>query len=285
MIHREATLSVPITGSDAATLYYQTWRPEEQPRAAIIIVHGVAEHSGRYERLAGYLVDRGYAVIALDHPGHGRSTGDPGHIDRFSDYLKCLDSVHTKVADEMSGVPQILLGHSMGGLIGTLYLLQNQDAFVGCILSGPAIKTDIEPGKFQMALIRALSRVFPKAGVLQLDASGVSRDANEVDRYVNDPLVYAGKLSARLVLELFNSMAQIQSRAAKITLPILILHGGADAMASPEGSKFLAEQVSSKNKRLEIYPGLYHEIFNEPEHDQIFEDISKWCNELLGFNR
>jgi len=285
MIHHEATLSAPNTNTDGATIYYQTWRPEEQPRAAIIIVHGVAEHSGRYERLAEYLVSLGYAVVALDHPGHGRSAGAPGHINRFSDYLECLDSVRTKVAEEMTGVPQILLGHSMGGLISALYLLQNQEAFVGCILSGPAIKTDVEPGKIQMALIRTLSRIFPKAGVLQLDASGISRDANEVARYINDPLVYTGKLSARLVLELFNSMALIQSQAEKITLPILILHGGADAMASPEGSKLLAERVRSQNKRLEIYPGLYHEIFNEPEREQAFDDISGGCDELLGFER
>ena len=121
----------------------------------------------------------------------------------------------------------------------------------------------------QFLLIRFLSAVFPKAGALQLDAGGVSRDPVEVERYLNDPMVYTGKLSARMVAELFKAMEHIQAYAADITLPLLILHGGADSLASPEGSRFLDSHVSSSVKTLKIYPELYHEIFNEhrPLHD------------------
>ena len=154
-------------------------------------------------------------------------------------------------------------------------------AFVGCVLSGPAIKTDLEPGFLQMLVIRFLSTFFPKTGVLQLDASGVSRDPEEVARYVNDPFNYTGKLSARLVAELFRAMGDFQARVADIRLPLLLLHGGADSMASPEGSRFLDANVSSTDKTLNIYPGLYHEIFNEPEREQVFADILVWCEELL----
>jgi len=211
-----------FSGAGDMSIYYQYWEPDAQPRAIILLVHGAGEHIARYEHFARYLTDHGYAVAALDHPGHGRSAG-----------------THQQVVADFSGVPQILLGHSMGGLISSLYLLQHQRDFIGCILSGPAIKTDIEPGVLQMYLIRFLSAVLPKAGVLQLDATGVSRDPAEVAKYVNDPLVFHGKMSARKVSELFKAMHHIQAEAGKINLPMLLLHGGDDAMAAAEGSRFL----------------------------------------------
>ena len=180
MIHDEKT----FTSEKDATIYYQSWKPDGAPRSAIVVVHGLAEHSGRYERFARHFVEHGFAVFALDHPGHGRSSGTPGHVGRFSEYLESLDQLRSKVAEEMPGLPRVLLGHSMGGLISTSYLLQNQDAFLGCILSGPAIKANVEPAAIQMKLIRFLSRVLPRTGALRLDSRGVSRDPEEVERYV-----------------------------------------------------------------------------------------------------
>ena len=268
-----------FAGAAGMDIYYHYWEPDARPRALILLVHGAGEHCARYEHFARYLTDHGYVVAALDHPGHGRSTGTPGHVERFDDYMETLHSFHQQVVADFTGVPQILLGHSMGGLISSLYLLRQQQDFVGCILSGPAIKTDIEPGVLQMYLIRFLSAVLPRAGVLQLDATGVSRDPAEVEKYVNDPLVFHGKMSARKVSELFKAMHHIQANAEKITLPMLLLHGGEDAMAAAEGSRFLYSRISSTDKTLKIYPGLYNEIFNEPEQEQVFADVLAWCNE------
>jgi alpha-beta hydrolase superfamily lysophospholipase len=178
-------------------------------------------------------------------------------------------------------LPQILLGHSMGGLISSLYVLRNQQAFVACVLSGPAIKTDIQPGYLQLLLIRCLSTVAPRVGVLQLDAAGVSRDPEVVAAYVSDPLVNHNKMSARLVAELFAGMQQVQLEAGRISLPLLLLHGGADVMTSPDGSRFLYEQAGSADKALEIFPGLFHEIFNEPEREAIFATVLQWCDKRL----
>lgn len=278
MQHRDGT----FVGANEESIYYQVWRPELAPQALILIVHGAAEHGGRYQRFAEHFARLGYALAALDHTGHGRSDGTPGFVRRFSDYLDSLDIFQNHLAMEFVGVPQVLLGHSLGGLISGNYLLQNQQAFVGCILSGPAIKTDLEPPFWQFWLIRLFSLVAPRMGALQLDANGVSRDPEEVERYLNDPLVYTGKLSARMLLELFTAMAQIQLRAGEIKLPLLILHGGADLLASPEGSRFLNEAVSSPDKTLKIYPDLYHEIFNEPERLDVFADIERWLAERLN---
>ncbi len=268
-----------FSGAGDRSTYYHYWEPATRPGALILLVHGAGEHCARYEHFARCMTDHGYAVAALDHPGHGRSAGTPGHVERFDDYLETLGIFHRQVAADFSGVPQILLGHSMGGLISSLYLLQHQQDFIGCILSGPAIKTDIEPGVLQMSLIRIFSALLPKVGVLQLDANGVSRDPAVVKKYVNDPLVFHGKMSARKVSELFKAMHHIQANADKITLPMLLLHGGDDVMAAAEGSRFLHSRISSTDKTLKIYPGLYHEIFNEPEQEEVFADVLAWCDE------
>jgi len=277
MLHAEGQFN----GAGDAGIYYQYWKPATTPRAVILVVHGAAEHSGRYQGLAEYFVARDYAVAALDHIGHGRSEGKPGYIARFSDYTQTLERFQEQVSRDFAGLPQVLLGHSLGGLISATYLLQHQQQFIGCILSGPAIKTELEPPLLQLLMIRFLSVAWPGFGALQLDAQGVSRDPAEVERYVNDPLNYSGALSARLVAELFKAMQNVQARAASIELPMLILHGGADVMASPEGSRFLDAHISSTDKTLKIYPELFHEIFNEPERLQVFADIEQWLQHLL----
>ena len=197
-----------------------------------------------------YFTQRDYTVVALDHPNHGKSDGSYGHVDSFDDFVQTLDIFHQQVSAEFSGLPQFLLGHSMGGLISCLYLLQQQSAFVGCVLSGPAIKTDIEPGLLQMLLIRVLSKVAPKAGVLALDANGVSRDPAEVDKYVNDPLVNHDKMTARKVAELFRGMQQFKSSAGEIKLPMLLLHGEADRHGSGLGlAAFCTMQYQLRSTR------------------------------------
>ena len=266
-------------GPGGLSIYYQYWQPQETPTGVIMIAHGAAEHGGRYRRFAEFFVQQGFAVAALDLPGHGQSEGVRCQIQCFADYVACLRQFHLHVAKDIPGVPVWLLGHSMGGLIATAYLLQYQAELAGCMLSGAAIKTDLEPGWLQNQIIRLLSAVLPKAGVLQLDAAGVSRDPQEVQIYLNDPLVYTGKLPARMVKVLFEGMHQVQAKAGAITLPMLIMHGGADAMTSPEGSRFLDAQVSSSDKTLRIYPELYHEIFSEPERNEIFAEVLAWCQQ------
>lgn len=272
-------------GARGASIFYQYWRPVGPVAGLMVLVHGSGEHSARYHDFARFLTEHGYAVAAVDHYGHGQSEGTPGYVEYFEDYLDTLRLFELRVSGDFPGVPKILLGHSLGGLISSLYLLDHQQDFIGCVLSGAAIKTDIEPGRFQKWLIGFLSNWFPKAGVLQLDAEGVSRDPRVVQDYKNDPLVHHGKLSARKVYELFSAMQTVRDGAPRITLPLLILHGGADTMTSPEGSRFLHEHVSSTDNTLKIYPELFHEILNEPERDKVWQDVLAWCDRLLQRNR
>ena len=243
-----------------AKLHVTHWLPEGRPRAIVLLAHGYAEHAGRYGHVAKRLTEAGYAIYAVDHWGHGASDGEGGYVPRFSAFLDGMAELLTLVEINHGDTPRLLLGHSMGGLIATLFLVERQRAFVAAALSGPAILPAEPPSRVTVWLSRFLSRFFPRLGVLSLDANGVSRDPAVVEAYRADPLVYEGKIGARLGKEFMDAMAVARADAPKIRLPILIQHGEADRLTAPAGSRYLFDNVASKDKRLEIYPGLFHDI-------------------------
>lgn len=270
----------------APNLYYRRWDPEENPGAVLVVIHGLAEHCGRYEAFASYFTERGYAVVALDLPGHGQSDGHCGHIDRFSDYTSAVLRFVDEVSKWYPECPQVLVGHSMGGLISATFLLEHQARFTACVLSGPAIESPVRPSAFLLFLNKVFSAVAPKMGQLKLDAQGVSRDPDVVRNYMEDPLVYTGKVSARQISELFKAMDELMPVASMITLPLLVMHGGEDAMTSVSGSQALCDAVHSKSKKLRVFDGLFHEIFNEPEREQVLGEMHEWLEaqrEVSGY--
>ena len=262
-------------------LFRRTWLPQDLPRAAIVLVHGLGEHSGRYENLARHCTGLGFAVHAIDHYGHGNSDGHPGYVERFSVYLDGVRALHEHVQQMHQEIPVFLLGHSMGGLISAAYLLEQQDAFRACVLSGPALKSDAEPPALVMIVVRLLAAFVPTVPLLGLDPAGVSRDPEVVRAYVADPLVHHGKLTARLIAEMSGAMRNTLAQSGAISLPLLIMHGDQDVLTSPQGSQALFEAVSSQDKTLKLYPGLYHEIFNEPEKDAVLSDMTTWLEAHL----
>lgn len=264
-----------------ANLQWRSWMPPGQPRAIALIAHGYAEHIGRYEHVAAHLNAHGLGVYAIDHWGHGKSDGARGFVPRFSVFLDGMAALLGTVETQHPGTPLFLIGHSMGGLIAASHLVTHQSHYAGAILSGPAISAAQEPSRFMIVVSRLLSRFFPSAGVLALDAGGVSRDPGVVAAYLADPLVYTGKMSARLAAEMFDAMAHVRARAADINLPMLLLHGDADRLTAPKGSEFLARHVGSTDKTLKLYPGLYHEIFNEPEQAAVLADLTGWIETRL----
>ncbi len=274
------TLEGKLAGPRDSKLFYQAWLPPGDPKAVLLVVHGLGEHSGRYGNVVNYFVPRGYAVYALDHYGHGQSDGLREYVERFSDYTEPLKRFFDKVTGWQAGRRIFLMGHSLGGLISANYLLHYQAGLAGAVLSAPAVK--LPPLSPALLVIgRVLSRVAPKMGVLALDAKGVSRDPEVVRAYVNDPLVFSGKTTARLGAETIDAMQRVQAGAGAITLPLLILQGGADKLVSPEGAQELYQAAGSKDKTLKVYPGLYHEIYNEPEHEQVLHDVETWLEARL----
>ncbi len=271
------TVILPAESAGAgARLHVTHWLPEGRPRAVLLLAHGYAEHAGRYQHVAKRLTDAGYAVYAIDHMGHGQSDGEGGFVPRFSAFTDGMAELLTLVEVNHGDTPRLLLGHSMGGLIATLFLIERQQAFVAAALSGPAILPAAPPSRFTVWISRFLSRFFPRLGVLWLDAGGVSRDPAVVAAYLADPLVYNGKIGARLGKEFMDAMAAAQAGASAITLPILIQHGEADSLTAPAGSQYLFDHVASADKTLKIYPGLFHEIYNEPEREAVLDDLIGW---------
>lgn len=277
----EGTLRLGAKSAGAgAVLCWKAWLPEA-PRAVVLLAHGYAEHLGRYEYFAEKLNAAGIAVYALDHWGHGKSEGTYGFVPRFSAFTEGVEALLAEIEARHPDLPRFLVGHSMGGLIATVHLATHQSHYAGAILSGPAVKAAEEPSKALIFVSRLLSMVAPKLGVLALDAEGVSRDPAVVAAYRADPLVYTGKMSARLAAEMFDAMALARAGASKITLPILLLHGDKDSLAAPAGSEFLDANIASPDRTLRLYPGLYHEIFNEPERDEVIGDVTDWIAKHL----
>lgn len=275
----DGTLSLPEqSAAGAARLHFRRWRPAGEAKAAVLLSHGYAEHVGRYEHVAAALNRAGYDVFAVDHWGHGRSDGVPGHAPAFSVYLDGMDALLARARSEAPGKKLFLIGHSMGGLVAANYLIARQGAFVGAVLSGPSLKPVDEPPAAVMMIGRLLSKLAPKAGLVSLDANLVSRDPAVVAAYVGDPLVYRGKISARLGAVMVDAMRDALEGAAAINLPLLILHGGEDRLTSPDGSREFAARVSSGDKTLKIYDGFYHEIFNDPGKDGVIADVIAWLD-------
>lgn len=259
-------------------IFYRHWRAEEPARAVILLAHGLGEHCGRYQAFADYFLARGVSVVAPDHLGHGASPGTRTHLEGFEDYLRPLEELREMITQWYLEIPCFLIGHSMGGLIAARFLLEHQEKFAGAALSGAALHAAEPPSGFEMFMARLFSRFLPKMGMLQLDATQISRDPQVVQDYLEDPLVHNGKATARLIVELFQNMERVERDRGEITLPILVMHGEADAMTTSEGSEVFVRAVSSEDKSLKIYKGLYHEIFNEPERLEVLGDLASWLD-------
>jgi len=243
----------------------------------LLVIHGLAEHSGRYTNLVDYFVPKEYAVCGLDHRGHGKSEGLRGFVKKFSDYVDDLKIFVDIVRGEQGDTKIFLVGHSVGGTIATAYAVNHQRELAGLILSAPTLKVGSSVSRIDIIMARVLSALLPKAGIAVIDASAISRDKGVVDAYVSDPLVHRGKIRARLGSELVNMIEKkLPPQMPKINLPVLIMHATADRLSNPEGSKMFYELVNSKDKTLKYYDGLYHEIFNEPEHRQVLADMETW---------
>jgi len=262
-------------------LYYRHW-PASNTKAVVLLIHGLGEHCLRYEHLAAHLNQAGYALSSMDLPGHGKSDGTRGHIDSFEVFENAALELYSRTQENYQDKPIFLLGHSMGGLIAARLLLNHQTKFQGAMLSGAAMQSPQEPPAWQVALIKLVAKLFPKAKVLALDASAVSRDPAVVEKYMADPLVSKEKLSAQFLVSMTEAMQLCNNNAQSITLPIKIMHGSADVMTAPSGSQALHDAVSSSDKEITLYQGLFHEIFNEPEGETIFAELVTWMDARLS---
>jgi acylglycerol lipase len=263
-------------GTGNFNLYWRCWLPDGQVKAVILVAHGLGEHISRYTNLVNNVVPLGYAVYGLDHQGHGKSEGTRVFVDRFQTYLDDLKTFYDIVRKDNPGKKLILYGHSMGGLIAVPYAVQHQSELDGLVVSAPAIKAGESITPATIVLAKVLSAISPKMGVQTLPSADLSHDKAVVEAYDNDPLVYRGKVTARLGSEMLSTMSKIEALLPSITLPLLILQGSDDRLVNQAGARILYEKAGSKDKTLKIYDGFYHEVHNEPGNAKVFADIEAW---------
>lgn len=266
-----------FAGSERVTIFWRAWLPDRSPLAAVVIAHGVAEHSGRYAHVGARLAESGYAAYALDHRGHGRSGGVRAMLDRMDNVVVDLRAFIALVRERHDGLPVFLLGHSMGGAISLEYALRH-DGLDGLALSGAA--TALESASPTTRVVaRILATVTPRLGLLKLDSSKISTDPEVVRAYDDDPLVFRGKLPARTISELAGSIVAFPPRLPRLVLPVLVMHGGADALVPVLASARVHAEAGATDKTLKVYDGLAHEILNEPDRERVIGDLVAWLDE------
>ena len=277
MEHREGIFQ----GVGGLDLYYQCWGPGGERRAVLAIVHGFGEHSGRYMNIVNHLTLRSYVVYGFDQRGHGRSPGQRGHINAWEEYRGDIKSFLNLIGEQELNLPVFLLGHSMGALVALDYLIRQPAGLRGAIISGAPIEPTGAAKPFLVALARLLSRIWPHFSLpLGLDTSALSRDPAVVKAYEADPLVH-GMTTVRWGTETLATIEWVKAHVAEVKIPILLIHGGADRLNSPNGSRSFFEKVAFSDKELKVYPGNFHEPHNDLDHQQVVNDIEQWLERHL----
>ncbi len=264
--------------SDRVRIFHQSWQVAN-PRGILVISHGLGEHSGRYQNLLETLSGKEISIYASDHRGSGMSGGIRGHVDDFGKFHRDLKYlIDTVVKKESPGVPIILLGHSLGGLIAELYALNYPEDLAALILSAPALMPSVAVPVWKKAMSKLVSKLFPRVTVSnEIDPKYISTEKAVVQAYLDDPLVH-DRVSTQFYQEYLNAAGEAIRRSHELKMPLLLIHGTADRMVSIESSRHIFQQAASEDKTLEAFDGLFHETMNEKvEHrEKVLGLMEQW---------
>jgi acylglycerol lipase len=276
------SLEGAFAGSDGRSLFYRSWVPI-RAAGCLLVLHGY-EHSGRYEWVGEQLAGAGLAVFAPDHRGFGASAR-PGALADMDSLEKAIADIARLIAvarREVPDAPLFLLGHSIGGMLALLFAIRRPEGLKGLITSGAAVEIPEYVSPLLLRLSGLLSRLLPLLPAQPFDYTQVSRDPEVIRRIEEDPLYYKGKMRLRSGYQMLLGIREVLRRLGSLKLPILILHGGDDRTISARASQAVYSGVASEDKTLKIYPGLWHEILNEPEREQVLELVVDWLRRHLG---
>ncbi len=270
-----------LRSADGTRLFARQWRPADEPRAWLTLSHGTSEHSGRYHHVAQQLTAAGYGLVMADLRGSGQSEGKRGHIDAFCQYT---DDLRAAMAHTQSHLPRahFLAGHSLGGLIAARIAVDNPPDISGLLLSSAAFQLGFEPAAWKLAASRLLARLWPSLGIAnEIDVADLSRDPSVGEVQRSDRYNH-GKVTPAMYLAFMQAQQEVAARAAQLQMPLLAMHGGADAISAPEGTRAFYAAAGSGDKQLRIYDGMYHEIFNEIDRERVFADVLAWLTARAG---
>lgn len=266
-----------VQGAGGTPLFSQCWLPATSPSGVIVLVHGFGEHSDRYTNLVAALTEAGYAIYAFDHRGHGRSPGKRGHANQAEDLIEDTRQVAQRAQGDYPELPRFVLGHSLGGLITLAFVLKHPEGLAGVIASAPLLATPaISP--LTLAIARLLSSIAPTFALdTKLDASTISRDPAEVQRYASDTMVHS-KTSARAGAEVMKTIEWVQTHAGELRVPLLLYHGTGDQLVPIEGSRAFFANAGVTDKTFLELPGVYHESHNDLGREELFEKVAAWLD-------
>jgi alpha-beta hydrolase superfamily lysophospholipase len=265
--------------SDNLQLNGAYFSPFEDIKAAIVLIHGMGEHFGRYKHVVDFFTGIGYAVIGMDYRGHGTSQGKKGHIPSYNQLMDDTDLLVKKAHELFNGLPLIMYGHSLGGNIAANYVLRRQPALKGLIVTAPYFKLAFNPPGWKIALSKIMAKILPALTLpTQLELAALSQDKSVVDAYKNDSLVH-DKISATFFINVHPAGLYPIEHAKELKTKTLAMHGLADRITLYQGTTAFA-QNNPQMVELKLWDGLYHEIHNEKEKQQVFDYIAGWLKKI-----
>jgi alpha-beta hydrolase superfamily lysophospholipase len=264
--------------TDNLSLFVKNY-PIQNPKARILLVHGLGEHCLRYTHVAEAFSAIGFEVYTFDLRGHGQSEGERAFVTDIQRYCEDVEAVYQTIPKDL---PFYMLGHSMGGLITLKFLVQQPRPDVrGAIFSGAALQAGDDITPFVIFITKLLAKFFPKLQTTKLDPKSISRDAETVKNYASDPLIYHDGLKTGLGMAVLKAFDEVKARFANFDYPVLIMHGGADKITNIKGSKEFYEKAASRDKTFKIWDGAYHEIFNETNRAEVIAFMTNWAQKTL----
>lgn len=260
---------------DGLSLHGQLWNPVVQAKGVVSLVHGLGEHCGRYEHVAEAFAREGFALFAFDLRGHGRSDGPRGHIPDYAALMEDVDALLAESSSSHPGLPHFLYGHSLGGNLAIHYALQHPVGLAGIIASAPLLRLAYDPPAWKTGLLQILRALrINHALNSQLDYTALSRDVNVVRTCRNDPLTHS-RISPSLAVDMVQQGRWDLDHAAELPIPLLLMHGDADRITSVDATREFAAQLGERCT-LKIWSGLFHELHNEPEKNQVIGFVTDW---------
>jgi len=266
-------------GHEGLRIWFRSWRPRGEIRAAVAIVPGFNSHSGYYHWAAQQLIADHLAVFAIDLRGRGKSDGERFYIDTFRDYVDDVARLIDVVRLKLPQVPVFLLGHSAGGVVSCIYALDHQDELAGLICESFAF--EVPAPDLVLAVLKGISHLAPHAHVLRLRNEDFSRDPKVVETMNSDPLTAHETQPTQTVAEMVRTDALLRREIPYITLPLLVLHGTDDRITKPSGSQHLHDHAGSRDRTLKLYDGHYHDLLNDIGKEEVMADIKAWIAERL----
>jgi len=270
------TKTISLSGGNLHTILQE----HPSPTANLLMVHGFGEHIGRYSEMIGKLSSLSLNIYGYDRRGEGQSSGKRAYINDMDEQVSDLANIRTALIE--NDLPTFLYAHSLGGLISTKYVIDNpRHGLAGLLLSGPLLKVDDDISPLLQKISGIVAAILPRIPTVKVDTSLLSRSSWVEPAYKADPFVYHGGTPARTGHQILKSTAYVQKHFPKISLPVLITHGGADKLADPAGSKLMYSHIASSDKTIKVFDGLYHEIMHEPEKDQFLNLLFSWLADRI----